>query len=169
MRFTRFLIPAGAAALLRVAAPAAGASAPDVTTTPWNSTRTSAAGADTCPFPIVVHSEGTIRESVYSSGRDVRTVSDFHITWTNPLSGNSVNSALGGPMIVQSNSDGTATVTINGNDALFTAPGMGVFFADVGRLVYIADENDLNTPLVVLQSTGHQDAALFPAVCAALA
>lgn len=169
MRFTRFLIPAGAAALLLVTAPTAGASAPDVTTTPWNSTRTIAAGTDTCPFPIVVHSEGTIRESVYSSGRDVRTVSDFHITWTNPLSGKSVSSALGGPMIVQSNGDGTATVTINGNDALFTAPGMGVFFADVGRLVYIADESDLNTPLVVLQSTGHQDTALFPAVCAALA
>jgi hypothetical protein len=169
MRFTRFLIPAGAAALLLVLAPVAGASAPDVTTTPWNSTRTIAAGADTCPFPIVVHSQGTIRESVYSSGRDVQTVSDFHISWTNPLSGRSVTSVLGGPFIAESNGDGTATVTINGNDALFAAPGIGLFFGDVGRLVYIADESDLNTPLVVLQSTGHQDTALFPAVCAALA
>ena len=169
MRFTRFLIPAGTAALLLVSAPIAGASAPAVTTTPWNSTRTIAAGADTCPFPIVVHSQGTIRESVYSNGRDVQTVSDFHISWTNPLSGKSVNSALGGPFTAVSNGDGTATVTIDGNDALFAAPGIGLFFGDVGRLVYIADENDLNTPLVVLQSTGHQDTELFPAVCAALA
>jgi len=80
MRFTRFLIPAGAAALLLVLAPIAGASAPDVTITPWNSTRTIAASVDTCPFPIVVHSQGTIRESVYSSGRDVQTVSNFHIS-----------------------------------------------------------------------------------------
>jgi hypothetical protein len=169
MGFTRLLILAGSAALTLVLAPLAGAAGPSVTTTPWNSTRTIAASADTCAFPIVVHSEGTFRESVYSNGRDVTTVSDFHISWTNPESGKSVHSALGGPMIVQSNGDGTATVTIDGNDALFAAPGIGLFFGDVGRLVYIADESDLSTPLVVLQSTGHQDTALFPAVCAALA
>jgi hypothetical protein len=169
MSFTRWAISAVAAALMLALAPVAAASAPVVTITPWNSTRTITASPDTCPFPIVAHSEGTYRESVYSDGRDVTTVSDFHITWTNPLSGRSVHSALGGPMIVQSNGDGTATVTVNGDDALFAAPGIGLFFGDVGRLVYIADESDLSTPLVVLQSTGHQDTALFPAVCAALA
>ena len=169
MSFTRRLIPAGAAALMLVLAPVAAASAPSVTITPWNSTRTIAASSDTCPFPIIVHSQGTFRESVFPDGRDVTTVSDFHIVWTNPLSGKSVTSALGGPFIAVSNGDGTATVTINGNDALFAAPGIGLFFGDVGRLVYIADESDLSTPLVVLQSTGHQDTALFPAVCAALA
>jgi hypothetical protein len=168
MSFTRCLIPAGAAALMLVLAPIAAAAAPTVAITPWNSTRTIAAGPDTCPFPIVVHSQGTFRESVFSDGRDVTTVSDFHITWTNPVSGKSVHSALGGPMIAESNGDGTATVTINGNDALFAAPGIGLFFADVGRLVYIASESDLTVPLVVLQSTGHQDTALFPAVCGAL-
>lgn len=168
MRFTRCLIPASAAALMLVLAPIAAAGGPTVTITPWNSTRTIAAGPDTCPFAIVVHSQGTFRESVFSDGRDVTTVSDFHITWTNAESGKSVNSALGGPMIAESNGDGTATVTINGNDALFAAPGIGLFFADVGRLVYIASESDLTVPLVVLQSTGHQDAALFPAVCGAL-
>ena len=169
MRFTRRLIPAGAAALMLALAPVAAASAPTVTITPWNSTRTIAASPDTCPFPIVVHSEGTFRESVYSDGRDVTTVSDFHITWTNAENGKSIHSALGGPVISQSNGDGTSTVTVNGNDALFTAPGIGVFFADVGRLVSVVDDSDPNAPPVVLQSTGHQDTALFPAVCAALA
>jgi hypothetical protein len=169
MKVTRFLIPAGVAALMLVLAPIAGAAAPQVTITPWNSTRTIAASPDTCPFPIVVHSEGTFRESVYSDGRDVTTVSDFHITWTNPENGKSIHSVLGGPVISQSNGDGTSTVTVNGNDALFTAPGMGVFFADVGRLVSVVDDTDPNAPPVVLQSTGHQDTALFPAVCAALA
>lgn len=169
MRFTRGLIPAGAVALLLAVTPVAAAAGPTVTITPWNSTRTIAASSDTCPFPIVVHSQGTYRESLFSSGRDVTTVSDFHIVWTNPLNGKSVTSALGGPMIAVSNGDGTATVTINGNDVSFAAPGIGLFFADVGHFVYIADESDLSTPLVVLESTGHQDTALFPAVCAALA
>jgi hypothetical protein len=168
MRFTRGLIPAGAVALLLAVAPVAAAG-PTVTTTPWDSTRTITASADTCAFPIVVHSQGTFRESVFANGRDVTQVSDFHIAWTNPLSGKSVTSALAGPMVAESNGDGTATVTIDGNDAVFAAPGIGLFFGDVGRLVYIADESDLSTPLVVLQSTGHQDTALFPAVCAALA
>lgn len=169
MGHTRRWILVGAVVLMLVLAPIAAAAAPSVTISPFDSTRTIAASPDTCPFPIVVHSQGTFRESVYSNGRDVTQVSDFHITWTNPESGKSVHSALGGPMIVQSNGDGTATVTISGNDALFTAPGMGIFFGDVGHLVYIADASDLSTPLVVLQSTGHQDTELFPVVCAALA
>jgi hypothetical protein len=171
MNFTRRLIPAGAAALMLtlVLVPVATASAPSVTITPFNSTRTIAASPDTCPFPIVVHSEGTFREAVYSDGRDVTTVSDFHIAWTNPENGKSIHSVLGGPVISQSNGDGTTTVTVNGNDALFTAPGIGVVFADVGRLVTIVDDSDPNAAPVVLQSTGHQDTALFPAVCAALA
>ena len=169
MSLTRGFIPAGAVALLLAVAPVAAAAGPTVTITPWDSTRTIAASSDTCPFPIVVHSQGTFRQSTFSNGRNVTLVSDFHIVWTNALNGKAVTSALGGPMIAVSNGDGTATVTINGNDVSFTAPGMGLFFADVGHLVYIADESDLSTPLVVLQSTGHQDAALFPAVCAALA
>lgn len=169
MRFTRLLIPAGVAALMLGLAPIAGAAAPQVTITPFTSTRTIAASPDTCPFPIVVHSEGTFRESVYSDGRDVTTVSDFHIMWTNPENGESIHSVLGGPVISQSNGDGTSTVTVNGNDALFTAPGIGVFFADVGRLVSIVDDGDPSLPPVVLQSTGHQDTELFPVVCAALA
>ena len=170
MSFTRRLIPAGAAALMLalVLVPVAAASAPSVTVTPFTSTRTIAASPDTCPFPITVHSEGTFREAVFSDGRDVTTVSDFHITWTNAENGKSLHSILGGPVIVTSNGDGTSTVTVNGNDALFTASGMGVIFADVGRLVYVVDDSDPNAPPVVLQSTGHQDTALFPAVCTAL-
>jgi len=170
MRFTRRMIPVGTAALvlLLVLVPVALASAPNVTITPFSRARTIAASPGTCAFPIIVHSQGTERESVFSSGRDVTTVSDFHIVWTNADNGKFVTSALGGPFIAESNGDGTATVTINGNDALFAAPGIGLFFGDVGRLVYIASESDLSTPLVVLQSTGHQDTALFPVVCGAL-
>jgi hypothetical protein len=159
----------GLFALLLGGASAAAADAPTVTLTPWERTRVIAASAETCPFDIVVHSEGTFREAVFSSGRDVTTVEDFHLTWSNPVSGKSLASPLAGPFIAEPNGDGTVTVTIDGNNGRFTAPGFGLLFANVGRLVYVADASDLNTPLEILQSTGHQDASPFPQICAALA
>jgi hypothetical protein len=159
----------GLFALLLGGASTAAADAPTVTLTPWERTRVIAASADTCPFDIVVHSQGTFREAVYSSGRDVTTVEDFHLTWSNPASGKSLASPLAGPFIAEPNGDGTVTVTIDGNNGRFTAPGFGLLFANVGRLVYVADASDLNTPLQILQSTGHQDASPFPQICAALA
>jgi len=158
----------GAVALVLAAASSAVADAPTVTITPWERTRVIAASPETCPFDVVVHSEGTFREAVFSSGRDVTTVEDFHLTWSNPASGKSLASPLAGPFVVEPNGDGTVTVTIDGNNGRFVAPGFGLLFADVGRLVYVADPSDLSTPLQILQSTGHQDANPFPAVCAAL-
>ena len=159
----------GLLALVLGVASTAVADAPTVTITPWDRTRVIAASAETCPFDIVVHSQGTFRETVYSSGRDVTTVEDFHLTWSNPASGKSLASPLAGPFIAEPNGDGTVTVTINGNDGRFVAPGFGLLFADVGRIVYIADASDLNTPLQILQSAGHQDVSPFPQICAALA
>jgi hypothetical protein len=158
----------GAATVVLAAASTAVADAPTVTITPWDRTRTIAASPETCPFDIVVHSQGTFREEVFSSGRDVTTVENFHLTWSNPLSGKSLALPLAGPFIVEPNGDGTVTVTIDGNNGRFVAPGYGLLFADVGRLVYIADPSDLNTPLQIIQSTGHQDASPFPTICPAL-
>jgi hypothetical protein len=164
------LLKLGTAVILLAAvlAPAALADQPAVTITPWDRTRTIAASPDTCPFDIVVHSSGTFRETVYSDGTDATRVSDFHITWTNPASGKSIHSVLAGPEIVQPNGDGTVTVTVNGVNGLFTGQGQGLLFADAGRLVYIASAADPSTPLQILQSSGHQDTSLFPAVCGAL-
>jgi hypothetical protein len=162
-------IAVGAAAVVLAVASSAVADAPTVTITPWDRTRTIAASPETCPFDIVVHSQGTFREEVFSSGRDVTTVENFHLTWSNPLSGKSLASPLAGPFIVEPNGDGTVTATINGNNGRFVAPGYGLLFANVGRLVDVADPSDLNTPLQILQSTGHQDASPFPAICPALA
>ena len=154
---------------LLCAASTAVANAPTVTLTPFERTRVIPTSAETCPFDIVVHSAGTFREAVYSSGRDVTTVEDFHLTWSNPASGKSLASPLAGPFVVEPNGDGTVTVTIDGNNGRFTAPGYGLVFADVGRLVYVADPSDLNTALRILQATGHQDVSPFPQICAALA
>jgi hypothetical protein len=159
-----------AAVIGAILVPAAAAAGPTVTITPFDRTRTIAAGPDACPFPIVVHSTGTFREALYSDGTDKTTVREFHITWTNPASGKSITSVLGGPEIVEPNGDGTVTVTINGNDAHFNAPGYGSIFADVGHFVYLAAADDPTlTPIAVVKATGHQDASLFPAVCAPLA
>ena len=167
MRISRMVAVALAAAAAAV--PVATAAQPTVTVTQFDRTRTIAAGPDTCPFDILVHSTGTFRETVYSDGRDVTHAADFHIVWSNPASGKSLTSVLGGPVIVEPNGDGTVTVTVNGNDASFSAPGYGLVFAQVGKLVYIAAANDIGTPLQILKSTGHQDPSLFPAVCAPLA
>ena len=150
-------------------ASAAVAGAPTRITIPFESTRTIAASAETCAFDIRVHSSGLFHETIFDDGRDVTTVSDFHITWTNLSNGEEVHSVLAGPFVIEANGDGTITVTIYGNDGHFAGQGEGSIFAQVGRLVYIADPADPFTPLQVLEVAGQWDTSLFPAMCEALA
>jgi hypothetical protein len=157
-----------AAAVAAVLAPAAVADQPVTTITHVDRTFTLPAGPNFCPFPFVVHSEGTFRETVFSNGGDVTHAVDFHITYTNPANGKMLTTVLAGPFIVEPNGDGTVTVTINGNNGHLTVPGEGTVFADVGKLVYIADSGDVFTPLAIVKSTGHQDPNQFPATCEGL-
>ena len=153
---------------LAIGVGAATAAGPTVTETQVDRTRVIHASAATCPFDFVVHTQGVVRESMFSNGRDVTILHDFTVTYTNPVNGRSVRTVLAGPFVVQPNADGTITVTINGNDGLFTIPGEGIVFGDVGHLVYVASPNDPFTPLQIVQSTGHQDPTPFPAVCSGL-
>jgi hypothetical protein len=154
-----------AAAVLAALAPAAAADQPVTTITDVDRTFTFPAGPAGCPFPFLVHSEGTFRETAFANGKDVTHAVDFHITYTNPATGKVLTTVLAGPFIVEPNADGTVTVTINGNDGHITAPGQGTIFAAVGRLVYIADAGDVLTPLEIVKSTGRQDPSQFPATC----
>ena len=122
-----------------------------------------------CPFPIVIHSEGTFTETVFSNGKDVTHAVAVKITYTNPANGRSVSTVLAGPFIVEPNGDGTVTVTIHGNDAHETVQGEGTIYASVGTLVYIADPAAPEVPLTILKSTGQQDPAQFPVTCEGLA
>src|SRR5207237_2739648 len=97
----------GLLALVLGGASTAIADAPTVTLTPWDRTRVIPASAETCPFDVAVHSQGTFREAVYSTGRDVTTVEDFHLTWSNPVSGKSLASPLAAPSIGEPNGAGT--------------------------------------------------------------
>jgi hypothetical protein len=159
------VIALGALAAL---APGAAADQPVTTITNVERTFTVAAGPGTCPFPFTGHTEGTLRETVFSNRTDVTHAVDFHVTYSNPANGKTLTTVLAGPFIVAPNGDGTVTVTINGNDGHLTAPGQGTIFADVGKFVYIADPHDVFTPLSIVKSTGQQDPSQFPATCAGL-
>ena len=148
-------------------APTASADQPTTTETQFDRTRTFPAGTF-CPFAFVAHTEGTIRETVFSNGKDVQRAVDFHITYTNPVNGKSVSTVLAGPFIEVPNGDGTVTVTINGNDGHETVPGQGTIWANVGKLVYIADPASPEVPLTILKSSGQQGVAQFPVTCEAL-
>jgi hypothetical protein len=135
-----------------------------------DSTRVIAASPQTCPFNITSHVSGTFLFFNYPDGSSKVTVASVFVTYSNPVSGKSLTTVLAGPFMVSApHPDGTVTVTITGNDGAFHVPGQGVIFASVGRLVYLADPTDPNTPLVILQSTGIQDSSPFPVVCGALA
>jgi hypothetical protein len=168
MRKVRTLISVSILALA-AGVGAASAAAPTVVETQVDRTRVIGASPDFCAFDFVVHTEGVRRDTTFSDGRVVTILHDFTVTYTNPVSGRSVRTVLAGPFEVEPNADGTITVTIDGNDGLFTIPGEGIVFGDVGRLVYVASADDPFTPLQVLQSTGHEDPTPFPAVCAGLA
>jgi hypothetical protein len=156
------------AAALAALAPTAAADQPVTTITRFDRTSTFPAGPNACAFPFLIHTEGVLRETVFSSGKDVTHAVDFHLTYTNPANGKSLTTVLAGPFVVAPNADGTLTVTINGNDGHITQPGEGTIFADVGKLAYIADPSDVFTPLALLKSTGRQDASQFPATCEGL-
>ncbi len=170
MRTRSFALALAVALIAAVAvlAPTASADEPVTTVTQIDRTFTFPAGPNACPFPFLVHSEGSFRETVFSNGKDVTHAVDFHVTYTNPANGKSLSTVLAGPFVVEPNADGTVTVTINGNDGHITAPGQGTIFAAVGKLVYVADPSDVFMPLAILKSTGRQDASQFPATCEGL-
>jgi hypothetical protein len=156
------------AAVIALASPALAAGP---TRVHLDSTRVIAASPQTCPFDITSHFSGTFMFFNYPDGSSKVTVADVFVTYTNPVSGKSLTTPLAGPVKVSApHPDGTVTVTINGNDGAFHAPGEGVIFADVGHFVFLADANDPSqTPLVILQFSGIQDPSPLSAGCSALA
>ena len=125
-------------------------------------------------FFVVRHSQGVYTTKTFVDGtgavtREVSTVADYTVTDTNPLTGKSVTSRLGGPLVIAPNGDGTVTVTINGNDGHITVPGQGPIFSNVGRIVWIASAADPFTPISIVFVAGqYEDASPFPAECTAL-
>ncbi|MGZ8693400.1 MAG: hypothetical protein ACXWZT_11800 [Gaiellaceae bacterium] len=136
--------------------PLAHAGGPVQSSTAWDRSRVIPASAESCAFPIGVHSTGTIHTWTYSDGTEKTILQNFHIVWTNLATGAVATSPLGGPAIVYP--DGT--VVINGNNARFIAAGDGPVYADLGRTVTTVEG--------VVFSAGQHSETLFPNVCAAL-
>src|ERR1700745_3500057 len=162
------MVVVNALAAMAVLASSAAADQPVTTITNIDRTFTVAAGPGTCPFPFTGHTEGALRETVFSSGKDVTRPAASTVTYTTPANGKTLSTVLAGPFIVEPNGDGTVTVTINGNDGHLTAPGQGSIFADVGKLVHTAAPHDVFTPPRIAKSKGQQDPSQFPATCAGL-
>jgi hypothetical protein len=164
---------ASACALAALAAPAQ-ATAPTVVESFTDRTVTIPALPETCAFPIVAHIEGGRRVTTFfdQDGNVVRRtimLHSFTITYTNPLSGKSLFTPLGGPVIGEPQPDGSWLVTIPGNDGRFVAPGEGIIFANVG--LRIGFQDDPVPPVLTtdfFKSVGIQDASEFPAVCGPL-
>jgi hypothetical protein len=97
----------------------------------------------------VVHSSGTFTSKTYfdeagNPTHNVLTVSDFHVEWSNPISGKSLTTPLAGPFVTTYGPDGSATITVPGNDGRFVVASEGIVFGTVGLLIYNVE--DLEDP-----------------------
>src|SRR2546426_7899477 len=120
------VIALGALAAL---APSAAADQPVTTITNFDRTFTVAAGPGTCPFPFTGHTEGTLRETVFSSGKDVTHAVDFHVTYSNPANGKTLTTVLAGPVLLEPDGNRTGRGRVNRNDRHLTAPRPGTDLA----------------------------------------
>jgi len=165
------------ALLVVAAATAASANAASPTTTVTQVDRTfHFAAGEACSFPVTIHNEGTRRVTTFSDadGNVTRTqilLPSFTQTATNDLTGATLSTPLAGPVIIESNGDGTVTTRIPGNDGRIVVPGQGFVYGDLGLIVFTADESSPFTPLDILLLAGHYEAPsrYLEALCASLA
>jgi hypothetical protein len=99
--------------------------------------------------------------------RQTFTWSDGKIVYTNPANGKTVRTILAGPFIFEPLGDGTAIVTIPGNNQAVVAPGFGFIQGQTGLSKTIVDVVTFEV-LEVLREAGHQELP-FPDGCIALA
>jgi hypothetical protein len=166
------------AALLAVAAAiaaSANAASPTTTVTQVDRTFHFAAG-ELCSFPVTIHNEGTRRVTTFydADGNVTRTqilLPSFTQTATNDLTGKTLSTPLAGPVIIESNGDGTVTTRIPGNDGRIVVPGEGFVYGDLGLIVFTASAASPFTPLDVLLLAGHYEepSGYLDALCASLA
>jgi hypothetical protein len=125
-----------------------------------------------CGFPIAVHAEGTVRETMFfnADGEWVRAMDsaiDFKESWTNMLTGASAWTVHTGAQHLTLNDDGSAQLVVTGVQGRVRSPGGG-FVADIGRLVlYIPAAG----PAEIVEFDGRSDGqgGPFPELCDALA
>lgn len=152
------------------AAPVAAAG-PEIVRQDVDDTRFFPAGTR-CEFDVIGARSGTLTTMTWTDAsgaitRQTFTWSDGKIVYTNPANGESVRTLLAGPFIIEPLGDGTAIVTIPGNDQAVVAPGFGFIQGQVGLSKTLVDEATFAV-LEVLIEAGHQESP-FPDGCIALA
>ena len=147
------------------------AAGPDIVRQPVDDTRFFPAGTR-CAFDVQGARSGTLTTRTWTDAdgnitRQTFTWSDGKITYTNPANGKSVRTILAGPFIFEPLGDGTAIVTIPGNNQAVVAPGFGFIQGQTGLSKTLVDE-DTFAILEILIEAGHQ-ALPVPDGCIALA
>jgi hypothetical protein len=165
----RALLTATVAVLLL--APAALAAEPTIERIPVDDTRVFPAGTR-CAFEVDAHRVGTLTVMTWTDDngdivRQTFTWNGAKIEYVNPANGKSVTTLLAGPAIYEFLGDGTALLTIPGNDQAVVMPGQGFIDGRTGLSVQIVDAIT-GEVFDVLKLAGHQTAP-FPTGCQALA
>ena len=147
------------------------AAGPDIVRQPVDDTRFFPAGTR-CAFDVQGARSGTLTTRTWTDAsgaitRQTFTWSDGKITYTNPANGKSVRTILAGPFIFEPLGDGTAIVTVPGNNQAVVAPAFGFIQGQTGLSKTLVDEVTFAL-LAVLHEAGHQELP-FPDGCIALA
>ena len=152
------------------AGPVAGAG-PEIVRQEVDDTRFFPAGTR-CAFDVQGARTGTLTTRTWTDAsgaitRQTFTWSGGKIVYTNPANGTSVRTILAGPFIFEPLGDGTAIVTIPGNNQAVVAPGFGFIQGTTGLSKTLVDAVTFAV-LEVLHEAGHQEPP-FPEGCVALA
>jgi hypothetical protein len=94
---------------------------------------------EACAFPVEVHVTGTVVTNVTPQGT-IEAFPRFRVTFTNLDTGASISTVSPAVVRAVSNGDGTATLFVTGLQGHLIVPGEGMVSGDVGRLVFIVDE-----------------------------
>ncbi len=90
--------------------------------------------ATDCAFPLRVASVGVVR--IQNRSNVTKNVYNLTTTYTNLNTGKSFSTPNVGPDIITTSTDGSVTLTQVGLLGRVVVPGVGVVFAQAGRIVY---------------------------------
>ena len=116
--------------------------------------------ASVCGFAIEGTFEATLTTSTFvdKDGNVVKAIEHYRhatLTFTNVETGTSITGKVAGPLITRGDTD-----IATGINARFVVPGQGIVAAQIGRLVFVGGE---------LEVQRGQFDKLFPALCPVLA
>ena len=123
---------------------------------------------DDCGFTVEAHVGGHVRLHLFPDevGRVEMDNYNFHITYTNPATGETLQSLSVGPDIFFVDTEDSVTRASMGIIERIVVPGEGLVAAQVGRLVILFAPG---LPPEVLFEAGQHDGDILGAICAALA